>query len=76
MNETKELINLIEKIPKNQILAVKQFLLSLIDKHTEETAEFKLSKKDKYKISLHGITSGSMIKDEDIEEAKKIWQSQ
>ncbi len=76
MNETKELINLIEKIPKNQILAVKEFLKSLIDKNTEETPKFKPAENAKYKISLHGITSGSMVKDEDIEEAKKIWQSQ
>ena len=74
MSQVKELVDLVNKLPENEIKTAKTFLQFLIEKAKHGILISDTTLNGKKHISLQGITSGSKVTEEDFDEAKKIWQ--
>ena len=74
MSQVKELVDLVNKLPENEIRTAKSFLQFLLEKAKHGIQISDTTCNNKKHISLQGITSGSKITDEDFDEAEQIWQ--
>lgn len=63
-----ELHQMIDQLPDETLITAKSFLEWLV---TDKSSDVK-----KQRISLKGISKGSSVTEEDIKEAKRIWQLQ